>query len=98
MSGDIYAFDPAVKPARRRVSGLFARVTPILYTSRKRCMGRPNPKRPAWMCKAAPVWMVQFPATLVDGQTVTPGGAFCDDCLSRLRRVPQINGVWSLKP
>lgn len=95
MSGDIYAFDPKVKPVRRRVNGLFGGVRPILWTSRKRCMGRPNPKRPTWMCKQPPVWMVRFPATLIDGQPATPGAAFCDDCLNRLRKVAPIKGVWS---
>jgi hypothetical protein len=98
MSGDIYAFDPAVKPVRRRVMGLFGNVTPILYTSRKRCIGQINPKRPTWRCKNAPVWMVQFPPAVVEGERVTPGGALCDDCLNRLRKVPPINGVWTTQP
>jgi len=53
-----------------------ASIVRLLFTTQKRCGYYPNPKRPTWRCKTAPVWLVQ----LGSGR----GAAVCDEHLSAL--------------
>ena len=71
MSADIFAVQPT-PGKRRKVYDEWARVWPLLYSSDERCRNYPNPKRPTWRCKNAPVWLVQR----VDRW----GAVLCDPC------------------
>ena len=83
--GHIFAMDPKVKPQRRRAwldgDPVWVKVTPLLYSSDKRCRFYGVKGRPTWRCKSEPTVMVEWPR-------LGRGTIVCDEHLAALRVRP----------